>query len=127
MGQHAEEAVEEQGEHDDDDGGAEHLIVAPERLTRSWLGDDVSRPGTRVALRALGAREIVLHAGAIAAVLRGGDARSWFAGSIAGDLSDIAATFASRGGLPDGAAAKTAGVAGASAGVTAAVLAALEA
>ena len=102
------------------------LAIAPGATTRSWLGAAGSMPGGAVALRALGAREIVLHAGAAAAALSGGDARPWLAGSIAGDLSDITATLVSRSGLPSGAAVKTLAVAGGSAAITAAVLAALD-
>ncbi len=97
------------------------LLVAPDRITKSWLG-----PGgdpTRVALRALGAREVFLHGFAISAVLREQPLAPWLVASIGGDLSDIASTFASRGGLPDGAAPKTAAVAGGSAVLTAAILA----
>jgi hypothetical protein len=50
--------------------------------------------------------------------------RPWLAVSIAGDLCDIAATTASRSGLPRGSAPATAAVAGASAAISAAVLAA---
>lgn len=102
------------------------LAAAPARTTRSWLGDDGARPGGRVALRALGAREIVLHAGAIAAALAGAPVRPWLLASVGGDLSDIAATFASGSGLPEGAPVKTLVVAGASAAISVAVLAALD-
>jgi hypothetical protein len=102
------------------------LAAAPASVTKSWLGSDAGRPAGTVALRALGAREIVLHVGAIAVALRGGDVRPWLAGSIAGDLSDIAATFAAGEGLPDGAPVKTLAVAGMSAGLTAALLATLD-
>jgi hypothetical protein len=102
------------------------LVVAPAKVTKSWLGDDGARPGGQVALRALGAREIVLHTGAIAAAVSGGDVRPWLAGSIAGDLSDVAATFASGSGLPGGAPVKTAVVAGGSAALSAAVLVLLD-
>jgi hypothetical protein len=103
------------------------LAVAPARTTRSWLGDDAARPGASVALRALGAREIVLHAGALAAVFGGGAVRPWLLASIGGDCSDVAATFGARSGLPDGAAVKTLAVAGGSAALSAAVLAAVDA
>ena len=55
-----------------------------------------ARPATprEVALRGLGAREIGIHGAGIAAVLSGADVRPWLAVSIAGDLSDIAATAA---------------------------------
>ena len=98
------------------------LLVAPQKVTKSWLGP--AGDPTKVALRALGAREVLIHGFAIAAALRGEPLAPWLAVSIGGDLSDIASTFAGRAGLPDGAAPKTAVVAGGSAALTAAVLAA---
>ena len=97
------------------------LLVAPQKVVKSWLGP--TSDATEVALRGLGAREIGIHGAGIAAVLAGADVRPFLAVSIAGDLSDIAATVAGRGGLPDGSAPKTAAVAGGSAALTAAVLA----
>ena len=78
------------------------LIVAPERLRRRWLGPAAGAPSTQVPLRGLGAREIVVHGAAIAAALRDAPLRPFLAASVAGDLADIAATVAGRGGLPDG-------------------------
>jgi hypothetical protein len=101
------------------------LIATPERLTRRWLGDTAERAGGRVALRALGAREVLLHSGALRASRQGGSALPWLAASFGGDLADIASTVAGRDGLPDGSARATAVVAGASALVTAVVAAAL--
>jgi hypothetical protein len=102
------------------------LAIAPARTTRAWLGDDGARPGAGVALRGLGAREIVLHAGALRAVLADEPVTPWLVASIGGDCSDMAATFAAGSDkLPDGAALKTLLVAGGSAAITAAVLAAL--
>jgi len=102
------------------------LVAAPARLTRRWLGPAVEHDPTKVALRALGAREILLHAGGLAATARGGAVRPWLAASVAGDLADIVSTAAGRRGLPDGAAPATLAVAGASALVSVAVGAALE-
>jgi hypothetical protein len=102
------------------------LAAVPARTTRAWLGEEAARPAPTVALRALGAREIALHAGAMAAAASGAPVRPWLAASIGGDCSDIAATFASRSGVPDGAPAKTLVVAGISAALSAAVLYALE-
>src|SRR4051794_24928847 len=96
------------------------LIAAPERLARRWLGPDAARAPVQVPLRALGMRELLLHAGGIAAAMRGGSLRPWFAASIAGDLTDIASTLAGRDELPDDAATATAVVAGASALLSAA-------
>jgi hypothetical protein len=102
------------------------LAVAPARTTRSWLGEDAARPPAGVALRALGAREIVLHAGAVAAALGGAPVRPWLIASIGGDCSDVLATFGAGSHLPDGAALKTLAVAGGSAALSAVVLAALD-
>ena len=101
------------------------LIAAPARLTRRWLGPSGGTDPTKVALRGLGAREILLHTGGLVATVRGDAVRPWLAASVAGDVSDIVATAAARRGLPDGAAPATLVVAGASAllsGVVAAVL-----
>lgn len=100
------------------------LLVAPARFTQRWLGPAVTRAPTQVALRGLGIREGLLHAGALAAALRGAPVRPWLAASIAGDLTDIASTVAGRGELPEGAATATALVAGGSAALSAAVAAA---
>ncbi len=102
------------------------LIAAPERLARRWLGPASGSGPTQVPLRALGAREIVLHAGALTNFLSGGAVRPWLIASILGDLTDIAATAVARHELPDGAAAATLLVGGGSALVTAALAAALE-
>lgn len=102
------------------------LAVAPARTTRSWLGADGARPAAGVALRALGAREIVLHAGAVAAALSDAPVRPWLLASMGGDCSDILATFGAGSHLPDGAPVKTLVVAGGSAALSAAVLAVLD-
>ena len=98
------------------------LIAAPERLAKSWLGP-VGDPA-KVALRGVGGREVAVHGLAIAAALRDKPLAPWLLASIAGDLNDIAATFAGRRGIPDGAPIKTALVAGGSAALTAALFAA---
>jgi predicted lipoprotein len=101
------------------------LVAAPARLTSRWLGPAAEGAGGRVAIRALGAREVLLHSGALRATLADNTLTPWLAASIGGDLSDIAATFAERDGLPDGAARATVVVAGGSALITAAVGAAV--
>jgi hypothetical protein len=102
------------------------LIAAPTRLGRRWLGPAANAAPTQVPLRALGARETILHAGAIVAAVRGAPLRPWLAGSIAGDLTDLVATFAGRDELPKGSATATLVVGGSSALLTAAVAAAVE-
>jgi hypothetical protein len=102
------------------------LAVAPARTARGWLGEDSGRPEAVVALRCLGAREVVIHAGAAAAAYRAGAVRPWLLASIGGDCADIASTFAGGSHLPEGAPVKTAAVAGGSALLSAVVLASLD-
>ena len=102
------------------------LVVAPGRLTRSWLGPAGGEPPAAVAVRGLGAREVALHGAAIVAAVRGLPLRPWLALSIGGDVSDIAATAAGRRGIPEKAPLATAAVAGASAAISAAVAVAVD-
>jgi hypothetical protein len=102
------------------------LIAAPGRVAGRWLGAAAGTAATQVPLRGLGAREVVLHGGALAAACSGAPLRPWLAGSIAGDLADIAATAAGRDQLPQGAPAATLLVAGGSALLSATLAAALD-
>ena len=102
------------------------LIAAPERLALRWLGPAAGEAPTQVALRGLGAREIVVHGAAIAAALHRLPVRPFLAASAAGDLADIAATVGGRRGLPPGAAPATLAVAGGSALLTAGLAAAVD-
>ncbi|CAN5575541.1 hypothetical protein BH20ACT18_BH20ACT18_04350 [soil metagenome] len=102
------------------------LMLTPDSLTKRWLGEGGRQPAAQVALRGLGAREVVLHAGGLLAALRGKPIRPWIAASIAGDIVDILATTAGREGLPEKAAPATLAVAGASALLSAAVGAAAD-
>jgi ferric-dicitrate binding protein FerR (iron transport regulator) len=102
------------------------LALAPARTARNWIGADGTRPAAGVALRALGAREIVLHAGAAAAAVSGAPVRPWLVASIGGDCSDILATYGARANVPDDAPGKTLAVAGGSAALSAAVVAVLD-
>ena len=102
------------------------LVALPARLTRSWLGSAGEHGPTQVGVRGLGARESLLHAGALAAALRGAPLRPWLAASIAGDMVDIASTTSARGELPEGSPLATLAVAGGSAAITAALAVAVD-
>jgi len=95
------------------------LIAPPERLARTWLGPSAGTGPTQIPLQGLGAREIVLHAGALAAACQGSPLRPWLAASIAGDLTDVTATVLRRQQLPPGAARATLLVGGGSAVISA--------
>ena len=74
------------------------LIVAPERVTSPWLGRDAARPGARVLTRGLGARDLALGVGALAAA--DSQLQPWVAGAIVADTADLVATVAAGRSLP---------------------------
>jgi hypothetical protein len=77
------------------------LLAAPGRVARPWLGDDAGAAGGTVALRGLGARDLLLSAGALAAAASGSSARPWLAACAASDAVDLTATLVADGaGLP---------------------------
>ena len=102
------------------------LIAAPRRLALRWLGPAAEDAPLQVALRALGAREAILHAGALLALSRDAPLRPWLAASAAGDMTDVIATAAGRRRLPHGAAPATLAIGGGSALISAALAIALE-
>lgn len=91
------------------------LIAAPRRLALRWLGPAAHDAPLQVALRALGAREAVLHSGALVALGREVPMRPWLAASAMGDVTDVIATAVGRRRLPPGSTPATAAVAGGSA------------
>ena len=74
------------------------LTLTPERVTTPWLGSDAARPGTRVATRGLGARDLALGAGVLAATEA--ELRRWVAAGIVADTADLLATLAAGNSLP---------------------------
>jgi hypothetical protein len=91
------------------------LLVAPGPMGRPWVGAAADRPGGHVALRALGARDVLL--GAIALHLAGrapAGARAVQAGAAA-DAVDFAATLAAHRDLPPLSGAGVVALAGAAA------------
>ena len=74
------------------------LIVAPERVTALWLGDDAGRAGTRVVTRGLGARDLALGAGVLA--VAESELRPWVAAAILADTGDLIATIAAGDSVP---------------------------
>ena len=97
------------------------LVAAPGRLALRWLGESAGGASVQVAVRGLGAREAMLHGGALLALRRGAPLRPWLAASVAGDLTDVIATAAGRRQLPAGSPLATLAVGGGSALVSAAL------
>jgi hypothetical protein len=78
------------------------FIALPSRTSKGWVGAAAEEPGARVLTRALGARDLALGIGGLAA-LNGGDAekaREWMAAQALADGVDLAATLAARRSLP---------------------------
>jgi hypothetical protein len=102
------------------------LIAAPAWVASGWLAEDAGRPGTKVAIRGLGARDVALAGGLILAARDGDAARPWLAGCIACDLADIVSTVGAGGALPPRARWGTVALAGAAAAIGAALAAGVD-
>ncbi|MDX1658127.1 MAG: hypothetical protein R3343_04850 [Nitriliruptorales bacterium] len=73
------------------------LLAAPTLAGRGWIGDDAEAPGTRVALRALGARDVVLGAGLVEALGRDKPVARWVEAGMLSDLADALVSIAGEG------------------------------
>lgn len=102
------------------------LLAAPSQVGSSWLGSDAERAPVHVAIRGLGARDIALAGGAAWAAVKDDSLRPWLVGTVAGDVTDIAATLAAGSSIPARARWGTLGLAGASALAGAALAAAAD-
>jgi hypothetical protein len=69
------------------------LLAAPERTARPWLGEVAEEAGTTIAVRGLGARDLVLSIGALASAASGRSSRAWLAACAASDAVDVLATI----------------------------------
>ncbi len=78
------------------------LVAVPARPGGDWVGEDGRTPGGQVAMRALGAREVLVGTGAFHAARSGSaqTAATWSLALAACDLVDAAATAAACGSLP---------------------------
>ena len=99
------------------------FLAAPRRASRSWIGWPADTAGAQVMVRAAGARDLALGAGALAALRSQADARPWFAAHLMSDAADFAATWAARRELGAFRSAYALFMAGASTAVAAAYLA----
>jgi hypothetical protein len=91
------------------------LLVAPGPMGRPWVGAVADRPGGHVALRALGARDLLLGAITLHLVGRGPAGARAVQACAAADVVDFAATAAARRDLPLPSAAGVMALAGGSA------------
>ncbi len=103
------------------------LIAAPERVAAGWIGDDAAREPVKIVVRGLGARDIALSAGVLAALGDEERLAPLIGFTIACDLCDVAATLAAPSdALPSNARWGTAAMAGGAAAMGAALLVAVK-
>ena len=79
------------------------LMARPGWLASGWLGRDARRGPTKLAVRALGARDVAISGGTLATLReeRPDQLRLWLAAAVLSDLVDTAATVATpAGALP---------------------------
>ncbi len=92
------------------------VLMAPERVTRRWLGEHAEQPAVRYLARSLGARDLALGVLALATLEDpelGPRTQAWCA---VADSVDALATIAARSDLPPAGVIGTVAVAGAAAG-----------
>lgn len=98
-------------------------LVAPERAGSGWIAGAAGDRRTQIFVRALGARDLALGAGALRALTAGtGSARAWFGAHAVADTADLAATFAARESLPQRNVAFAGAMAGASTAIAVAAV-----
>ena len=70
------------------------MVLQPEAAVRGWIGRRAaSYGGTQTVTQAMGARDLSLGAGALAALMSGSDARDWVVAGAFADVADLAATL----------------------------------
>ena len=98
------------------------FMFSPEKAARSWIGPVAASAGGGVMVRAAGARDVALGAGALAALRGYTDPRPWLAAHLVSDATDVAATWAARRELGPARSLYAITVAGASTAIAAAYL-----
>lgn len=91
------------------------LVLAPASTAGPWVGAVGRRPGATVIAQGMGARDVGLGIGQLAAVRRGFGAAPWIRAGVIADAVDCIATVRRRSDLPAAAAAAVAALAASSA------------
>jgi hypothetical protein len=104
-------------------------LAAPKRGARGWLGEDEARRGaTQMVFRSLGARDLVLGAGAASAAILSEDdsaPSTWLLAHAVSDTADAIASHGAAGSIPESGRRAAIAIAGGSAVVSMALSAAL--
>jgi hypothetical protein len=102
------------------------FVAHPRLFMRPWIGRDADSTGAVLLARALGARDLVIGAGTLAAVGERDAGRRWLAAAMVADGTDLAVTLAARGELPPRGRALVVAIAGTAVGLGAVALATLD-
>ena len=69
------------------------MFLAPRRAARSWTGEHDEGVTSNLAMRGLGARELAIGIGTLAAIERGAPVRGWIEAGVLSDSADAAGTL----------------------------------
>src|SRR4051812_4710776 len=75
-------------------------MLAPSLTGRMWVGEDASRPGAKLFIRALGARDFALGLGTLLAMRHNRPTRGWLEASGLADFADLVVTIMARDEVP---------------------------
>lgn len=93
------------------------FMLAPGLAGRMWVGPDASRPGTKLFIRALGARDFALGLGTMLAMRHDRPTRGWLEASGLADFADLVITLMAGDDVPAAARAGVCAIASSSAAV----------
>jgi hypothetical protein len=77
------------------------LVVKPHgQVGAGWIGEEATRPTSVLLFRSVGARDMALALGTLAAQRSGGPLKPWLLGATLADAVDLVATFAAGRAVP---------------------------
>jgi len=77
------------------------LVASPRsKIGTGWVGGDAERPSVSLLMRAVGARDVALGLGTLAALRQGGALRPWLIGASLADATDLVATLGAGKAVP---------------------------
>ena len=78
------------------------LVAKPQsQVGTGWIGEDAKRDSVAVVLRAVGARDVALALGTLAARRSGGPLKPWLLAATLADATDLFATLAAGRAVPN--------------------------
>ena len=73
------------------------LLFSPKRAAHGWIGTDIERPVSKMLVRSVGIRDLILGTGGMVALTRGQSAAAWVrAGGTADAVDSVLTTMSFR-------------------------------